>query len=365
MDNRIVSIDVFRGLLILMMTFIHLSLFPFMSIELFGVWISNYVFNPFGYFSVAEGFFFLAGLSGGCLYAKQVANGNLLKLWPRVRKRIAQIYGIHLILLFSFSLLLTVSPSYLENWQYIAQNKAFVNGYKYFLEHPWIGFGLGSVFLYPPSFFDILPMFIFFLIITPFVINQLLEGRVGLVLGISACCWLMTQFLPANLLESSLSEYIPCKLGWFNFLAVQILFVSGLTIGFVYKKDTSFKLTYLILLSGLFLLISYVVLELTVGAMNNPNCLGWSGLVVFAAKALLAFSIAHLIKIRPLALLGSHSLPVFTYHIILVYGLVFFLGEISSLTLMWRLFFLVILLATIWLPAHALEKYHKLGTHVI
>ena len=78
--SRLIQIDALRGILLIMMTMDHLLLWPF------NFWPTFYAhaYGPLGFFSAAEGFFFISGLLAGLLLATKpnVILGNLsLRLW--------------------------------------------------------------------------------------------------------------------------------------------------------------------------------------------------------------------------------------------------------------------------------------------
>ena len=342
-NSRIFSIYAYRGLMLFSMTLNHLILFPFICLGSAHEWLQKYVYGTFGYLSNSEGFFFLAGLISGVVYGKSLLFRNGADLWPRIKKRILQIYSAHLILLFAFALFLTLSSTYVENWKHLhtlIEVWKEHDGIHYFLDHPGLGFIMGSVFLYSPPFFDILSVYMLFLALTPCVLRMLLQGRTVFVFAVSVCLWLVPQYFHENLIEDVLQLYLPVKLGWFNPLAIQLLFVSGLAVGFFHVKGTLFTAQRLCLLAGLSLTAMYVILCITNVDLSSCHHLGFLRLATFM-------------------LLGKHSLPVFGYHIACVYALVFFLPEISSSFFSLKLIYLALAVSSIWILAHFLEKRRK------
>lgn len=368
MSNRIVSLDAFRGLLLLSMTLNHLVLYPFISIDALHDILKYYVYSSFGYLSNSEGFFFLAGIVSGIVYGKLVLKGKEDEVWPRVKKRILQMYFVHVALLLAFALFLALSLDFVANWKQLHNlNWVWVGqpGINYFLDHPWEGFFMGMAFLYSPPFFDILPIYMLFLALTPFVIRVLHQGRSRLVMGMSAASWLISQYIPPDSMEGFLKAYLPVKLGWFHPLAVQLLFMGGLTLGFLYIKGALKDMSRVFLTVAIFLATMFLFLRSTGVDMSSPNCLGFLRLAMFALKASIAFLIARFFHIKTLALLGKFSLQVFAFHVFLVYALVFFLSEITCLPMEVRLISLALSLASLWIYPFYLEKIKAIGLTIL
>src|SRR3990167_6722989 len=260
MAKRIAQIDGYRGLLLFGMTWNHLILFPFIGIEGLRNWLFAYVYNSCGYFSNSEGFFFLAGLVSGLVYGRRVLEGE--NVWRRVKGRIFQMYLAHILLLLGVSVALCLSTKYLESWIELHELIPIWKGQEgilYFLNHPVQGFFLGACFLYALPFFDILPLFMLFLAVTPMILEQLRKERMIAVLRTSIALWIFVQVIPSIGLEGIMKQWLPVKLGWFNPFAVQLLFIAGLAIGFAYVRGSLISVKKLILMVLALLLITYSI----------------------------------------------------------------------------------------------------------
>jgi hypothetical protein len=361
-NTRITSIDAYRGLMLFLMTLNHLILFPFIQLGSAHEFLQKYVYGPFGFFSNSEGFFFLAGLISGIVYGKSLVFKNGRDLWPRIKKRILQMYGVHLVLLFSFALVVAISSTYVDNWKALhslIEVWKEHEGIRYFLDNPLSGFVMGALFLYFPSFFDMLPVYMLFLLCTPWVLRLLAQKKTIYVLCVSVLLWFIPQYVHENLFEKILRQYAPVKLCWFNPLAIQLLFVSGLTIGFLHVKGTLCRMQKLCVLLGASLLGMYIVLYMTNVDLESCHHLGFLRLVTFTLKALLAYLFARVYSIQAFRLLGKHSLAVFTYHVVCVYTLVFFLPEISAAVFGLQLLYLTLSVSSIWAVAYIFETRRK------
>jgi len=360
--NRIASLDANRGLMLFIMMLNHLILFPFIRLGSAHDWLQTYVYGTFGILSNSEGFYFLAGIVSGIVYGKIILYKNTLDLWPKIRKRILQMYSVHLLLLSAFALLVATSHTYVENWQELHQLIACwkeQEGIRYFLQHPGFGLLMGSVFLYCPPFFDILPLYMLFLALTPFVLKLLLKKMTPVVLITSVLLWFIPQYIHEDLIEKALLRYVPVKLGWFNPLALQLLFVSGLVIGFFYVKGTLFSIQKLALVVGCGLFFAYGILYLSHVDLSSCHHLGFLRLITFTLKAFIAYFLTRYWTIQPLILLGKHSLMVFGYHFACVYVLVFVLPQLTMATFHLQLVYLSLALSSMWILAYILEKQRE------
>jgi hypothetical protein len=359
MSNRITSIDGYRGLLLFLMTFNHLLLLPFIQVDVLHMFVIKYVYNSFGFLSNSEGFFFIAGLTAGIVYGKLILKGKNQELNLKVKKRVFQMYAVHVTLLLGFALFVLFNKNYFLVWKDL-HSLVWIwrdaPGIHYFLDNPLTGFALGALFLYTPPFFDILPVYILFLAITPMVLRQLSKGKTILVLGLSFTFWLLSQYTPVDVLENFLGLYIPVKLGWFQPFALQLLFIAGLTIGYAYVNESLIKMSHLFLLVMVLLGILYPVLKFSNADLANAHHLGYMRLSMFAVKAFTAYLLAQWFTLKPFIPLGKYPLPIFGYHILLVYSLTYFLQFFSSQSTPAQILSLSISLSSLWLVAWLWEK---------
>ncbi len=366
--SRIASLDAYRGLMLFIMMLNHLILFPFIHLGSAHDWLQTYVYGPFGILSNSEGFYFLAGIVSGIVYGKILLYKNALDLWPKIKKRILQMYGVHLLLLSAFALLVATSQTYVENWKELHQLIGCwkdQDGIRYFLQHPGFGLLMGSVFLYCPPFFDILPLYMLFLALTPFVLKLLLKKMTPVVLVTSVLLWFIPQYIHEDLIEKTLQMYMPVKLGWFNPLAVQLLFVSGLVMGFFYVKRTLFSIQKIALIAGCGLFFTYGLLHMSHVDLHSCHHLGFLRLITFTLKAFIACFLARYWTIQPLILLGKHSLMMFSYHFACVYALVLVLPQISMATLPLQLVYFGMASLSMWIVAYILEKQREFKSRAL
>jgi hypothetical protein len=220
------EIDALRGVFLVWMTLAHLP-----------TYLSDLVNEPFGFVSSAEGFVFLSSLLVARLYIRQAAEaGAAVRTKPW--KRALRIYGYHLILLaFAFTMA--------AGFGVIAHRLALINLLNFYLAHP-IPAIVGSLpLIYCPPLLDILPMYVIFFLITPFLLAITAHrGWKGILLA-SGSVWLLAQFgLRAwvhDLVVRITTLQIPLQdTGSFNLFAWQMVWVSKLCIGAISAREGRF-----------------------------------------------------------------------------------------------------------------------------
>ena len=135
-----------------------------------------------------EGFIFLSALFSGLIYFRVFEREGPIAMWRRLWKRAGRLYCYHLTLLLLAFLIgaLIAARSYrpalhnlLDSYFLAGRSRAFIDA---------------ALLLYRPPLLDILPIYIVFLLSTPFVI--LLASRWGwrYVFAGSFLLWLLAQF---------------------------------------------------------------------------------------------------------------------------------------------------------------------------
>src|ERR1700722_11332988 len=328
------ELDALRGLFLVWMTLTHLP-----------TRLSELVNQPFGFVSSAEGFVFLSAMLVATLYIHQAAEdseGMRSKLW----KRALMIYGYHLIML---AMVFTVVATFAAH----THRAALSNLLNFYLAHPVTAI-IGSLLLiYCPPLLDILPMYVTFLLLTPYILN--VAGRRGWnrILIVSGLVWLLAQFglrtWMHNLVVHMTGLHIPLQeTGAFNLFAWQGIWVLALWLG---AKSTQgqnplSKLPgYVFAVSGAVCLFFLGVRHDWLGPHLTQEALGLSldkwQIGPLRLINLLAFScmiywwrkyLTRLVLVEPLLTLVKASLEVFCAHIFFVFvGLALLYGEVTEL----------------------------------
>jgi hypothetical protein len=211
------ELDALRGLFLVWMTLTHLP-----------TRFSDFVNQPVGFVSSAEGFVFISALLVGRLYMREFVQdpANVrMKLW----KRSLKIYSYHLVmLLFAF----TVVASFAVH----THKAAILNLLNFYLAHP-LAATVGSVLLvYCPPLLDILPMYVTFLFFTPLLLSAAVRFGWRVILAGSGILWLLAQFGLRDLVHNWVVDVTHLRIplqetGAFNLFAWQAVWAVGVWLG--------------------------------------------------------------------------------------------------------------------------------------
>jgi len=211
------ELDALRGLFLVWMTLTHLP-----------TRFSDFVNQPIGFVSSAEGFVFLSALLVSRVYMRQaIADGTALrnKLW----RRSLRIYAYHLLML---ALAFTVAAAYAVT----THRAAIYNLLNFYIAHPVVAIVGSLLLLYCPPLLDILPMYVIFLFFTPLVLSSAVKRGWGRILAVSGAFWLFAQFGLRDLVHNIIVHvtHLPIPLqetGAFNLFAWQGIWIIGLWLG--------------------------------------------------------------------------------------------------------------------------------------
>lgn len=211
------ELDALRGLFLVWMTLTHLP-----------TRFADFVNQPIGFVSSAEGFVFISALLVGRLYMRKFVQDPTnvrAKLW----KRSLKIYGYHLLMLaFAFTVLAAVAVH--------THKAALMNLLDFYLAHPLVAIVGSVLLLYCPPLLDILPMYVTFLFFTPLLLSLAVRFGWRRILPISGVVWLLAQFGLRDVVHGWIVHithlHIPLQeTGAFNLFAWQGLWAVGLWVG--------------------------------------------------------------------------------------------------------------------------------------
>ncbi len=332
------ELDALRGLFLVWMTLTHLP-----------THLSDLVNQPFGFVSSAEGFVFLSALLTARLYIRKAAadpDTLRVKLW----KRALRIYGYHVVLL--------VLAFTLAAWVGVHTHRpALTNLLDFYLAHPFTAIVGSLLLLYCPPLLDILPMYVIFLLLTPYVLAIAARRGWNLLLASTGVVWALAQFglrswIHALVVRVTHLEIPLQETGAFNLFAWQAVWMLGLWIGaesadpgpnggVPFRRLPRYAYPIAVAVCLVFLGIRHNWL----GPHLTPQTLGmtldkWQ-IGLLRAINLVAFSILlywlrqplkRLVMVEPFLTLGKASLEVFCAHIVFVFvGLALLYGEITQL----------------------------------
>jgi hypothetical protein len=328
------ELDALRGLFLVWMTLTHLP-----------TRLSDMVNQPFGFITSAEGFVFLSAMLVAILYTNQITEDGeqvRAKLW----KRALMIYGYHLIML---AVVFTVVAAFAAH----THRAAIYNLLNFYLAHPMTAIVGSLLLIYTPPLLDILPMYVTFLIGTPYILIFAARRGWSLILAASGLIWLMAQFglrtWMHNQVVRATGLHIPLQeTGAFNLFAWQAIWISALWLGsktaqgenplgklpsFVFPLSAAICLFFVGVRHnwlGTFLTqqnLGLAVDKWQIGWLRLINLLAFSCVIYWSRKFL-----TRLVLIEPLLTLGKASLEVFCAHLFFVFvGLALLYGEMSEL----------------------------------
>ncbi len=212
------EVDALRGLMLVLMTITHL---PSRLTDVLG--------QPFGFVSAAEGFVLLSAYMAGLVYSRRAYRDGIEAMQRAFRQRALKVYMSQAAtLLFLFTVITAIG---LRSDQAAVRNLA-----SYYLQQPHTAFLAGLLLIYEPPLLDILPMYVLFMLISPWVlVFALRRGWLG-VMAASLVLWLLSQF--------GLSEWVYqgavaltglpvpfSEMGSFDTFSWQLLWLVGLWMG--------------------------------------------------------------------------------------------------------------------------------------
>ena len=209
--------DALRGLFLVWMTLTHLP-----------TRISDLVNQPFGFISSAEGFVFLSALLVGRVYMRQ-ATENAGQLRSRLWKRALRVYAYHvslLLLAFTFAAAFAV----------YRHHAALEHLLDFYIAHPAVAIVGSLLLIYCPPLLDILPLYVIFLLASPFAFSIAVKRSWLPVIAGSTGLWLLAQFGLRAIVQHSIVSltHLPIPLqqwGAFNLFAWQWVWIMGMWMG--------------------------------------------------------------------------------------------------------------------------------------
>lgn len=315
---RIKALDSIRGLLLLQMTLDH-----------FGKPISHYLYQCFGFFSAAEGFFFLSGFVG-VLAAFSKSAKDPRQSWMRTRA--LKIWKYHCVTLTAIAVAAcTFLPAIAENFRNLAA-------------HPLQGSLLSAVLVNTPDYLDVLPLYVLFLLLGSFLFPTMIRSprATATTWGASLALWIAAQFGLRDAINGLFPNWV--HHGFFDLFGWQFVYMTGASIAACWKRSCSepdaphllfsknffkkFDLFLPAILLGLVFLFLWRhqfiplaepqeiwVSKAQVGLLRFTNFMGFVGVISWIVR-----KFPNALDFRMTNVIGRHSLDVYSAHIVLVYA---------------------------------------------
>jgi len=301
--------------------------------------------QPFGFVSAAEGFVLLSAFVAGLVYSRIGYLRGVDSMRQAFWRRVVKVYLCQAaILLFLFTVIAAVGLH--------IDQPAVKNLVSYYLAEPRDGFLFGLLLIYEPALLDILPMYIFFMLMSPWVLAfAMRHGWTGVMVA-SATVWAAAQFGVSEWIYALAVRYLDVpvpfhEMGAFNTYAWQFLWFAGLCIGATRSGPEARPLRFpwwlLMLAAGIALYGVYwrhtgINGQAPFGGDVELNLLfdkwqlGPLRLVNLVALCILAvrfgpWLMRRIPRLRWLEAMGSASLPVFCAHLVAVLLVLAFYGD--------------------------------------
>ena len=357
--KRFDIIDGMRGYFLVFMLINHL-------IFAGGYWLVKVNHNQLAFVEDAQGFVFLPGLLIGMVYARKMMKNGYAAGRQAIYSRAFELYryamGI-VIAVLAAQMILPEAYSVWYNWL----------GYTTF-DDP-LRLAAIATFLFQPTFMDILPQYIVYMLFAPMLVKLVIEDKWHYVLAASLTLWMAGQLGLHRIVTEPLNQAVmgPDDQGIrasFNLLGWQIVFYSGLVLGamtstnkidwnriltpentFIPKMALILVLFFLPLrimtANGLmpdFMIGKFASMEIRAdfGPVYLLNFIAVAALVTwllvagprhpssFVQKA--AGVLTWVFSLKFLQLLGRHSLYVYVWHVAIVYGVYYLDGRSPQLS---------------------------------
>ena len=351
--RRLELLDGLRGYFLVFMLITHLFAGEYALVRV------NHA--ELGFVQDVQGFVFLSGLLVGALYGRRMDRqgfgGPARQIWRRAFELYLWTLGLMLIVL-SLRLALPGAPAIWDEWLGLLPTGSVPVTVA------------AATMLYQPTFFDILPQYVLYLAVAPPLLWLCVTDRAAVVLAASAILWLAIQFgahlAIANAINDALGLWQPDltmrvafnPFGWqlifFPAMALGALWADGrLVVGrildparrtpaiiaaivvvffalwrlaftfdvlpevmmlrfWIFENRTEFSLVFLVNFIALGYLLAWVLVAGKASASR----------AVRTASAILN----GLFTLPFLRLLGRHSLPVYAWHVVIVYIAAWFDG---------------------------------------
>jgi len=362
--TRRIELDIFRGVLLVMMTLTHLP-----------TRLSAYASQPLGFVSAAEGFVFLSAFVASIAFSRLLQNQGPRQARRRAWSRAIRLYGLHLgLLFFAFTVAATVA---LRMGRPALSN--LLSGY--LVEPVWSA--VGSLFLlYQPPLLDILPMYVTFLFFTPLLLSAAVRRGWRQIVLASALVWLAAQFglreAAHNVVVDITHLHIPLQeTGAFNLFAWQAVWIAGLFLGaksavgeVPLKRLPGWAFATAAVVCLFFIGVRHDLLgphltQEALGLKLDKWQIGWLRVVNLISFTMVFYwlrkYVIRAVSVEPFLTLGKASLQVFCAHLFFVFvGLALLYGEVEQLHGITAITLVAVTFAAlIWVASNEVRKKRR------
>ena len=347
--RRLEALDGMRGYFLVFMMLNHLSFSG-------GYLLVKLNHGELGFVQDAQGFVFLSGLLIGMVYTGHMSKRGYAAGAARIRHRALELYGWAmgcLAAVLALGLVIEASETFWEPWLWQ-------------LAHRDVGFAAAAaLLLYQPTYMDILPQYIVYLLVAPPLVWACINGHWRTVAAGSFLLWLLVQFgfhLPVgDAISAAMGSVWPDLVlrAHFNVLAWQVVFMGGMVLGtltvtgavdwrrvFDPERPVLAYTALAVVLLFMVLRLGFtwqVMPEVVLERFRRYDVRGEFSLVYLLNFAALAYLVGFAMIAGPnsqsaalrgvarvlhgvftlsfLRLIGRHSLQVYVWHVLVIYAL--------------------------------------------
>lgn len=355
-----------------------------------GYWLVEINHRQFTFVEDAQGFVFLSGLLIGMVYARKMLKSGYEagrdKIWARAFELYRYAMGVVFVILLA-RLVLPDAAAIWQNWLGVTE-----------FNDPWRMAAIAT-FLFQPTYMDILPQYIVYMMFAPVLVWLCVTDRWKIVAIGSLLAWMAAQLGLHRLATYPVDALLraPEQEGMrvsFNLLGWQIVFFSGLIAGaltsvkkVVWTEVFSPEKT-LIPKAALAVCLFFLPLRIATAHGLLPDFMlekfatmevradfGPVYLLNFAAVASglawlliagprhasphvrkIASLLTALFSLSYLRLLGRHSLQVYVWHVLIVFAVYYFDGHTPELSQLTKTAIALFCVALLSLPALYRER---------
>jgi hypothetical protein len=329
----------------------------------------------FGFSDAAELFVFISGYTAGFVYGPMLHEGRMFIAVSRLLKRVWQLYVAHVFLFVFFIAYIAQTAEHYDN-PMLAHEFNIFN----FLRHPDVMLMQGLILKFKPVDLDVLPLYIVLLLASPILLWAVARRPHLSLLG-SAVLYVVARAFGWNL------PSFPAGKWYFNPITWQLLFVFGLwcALGGAKKLAPLIRSRIALVAAVAYLAFAFLIVMTwhvpswahfvppwLAHAMYPIDKTSLDPLRVIHFLALAALAVRYVPRnwpplasnrLRPLILVGQHSLPIFVLGTFLSFFAHVVLVEISNTVAVQILVAvggIAILVAAAWLMTWYRERVRTL-----
>jgi hypothetical protein len=322
--SRLWELDAVRGLMLVLMLSTHLP-------TSFAIPTTQ----PFGFVSAAEGFVMLSAYMAGLVYTRRYMRDGIDAMHQAFQRRAMVVYACQaacLLFLFTIIALLGLALA-----QPDVQHLMW-----FYLQEPVTAVVAALALIYNPPLLDILPIYVMFMLLSPWVLAYGLRHGWRAVLILSGVLWFATQFELSRFLYGGVVALtglpVPfSETGAFETFGWQFLWLFGLWLGSMHARtppEQRRPFPRPVVIGSVVVSITFFIWRHIVGQSPFPEGdpvnflfdkwhLGPLRMLNFFALVVVTMHFSgwlkrHVPRMRWLEYMGSASLQVFCAHLVIV-----------------------------------------------